>query len=364
MKKIITSLILLLITAISPTNLLAQEESIPETSEDSFQAEITGYKNYDCFENETCTDYILEATSGDRVGEEIIITITPEEKVVSEIRDYQVGDKVLVISNTFGDEVTYFIADHIRSNSIYLLAIVFILIVIVVGKIKGVSSLLGLSLSVLVLFTFVLPSILNGVNPLLIGIIGSLAIAIPSIYLSHGFNKNSTIALIGTITSLVIVFGLAVLFTSLMHLTGFSSEDAMFLQGEGFSLNMKGILLASVVFGGIGILDDVTVSQVSVTKELNELNSQMSAKELFKKAMNVGQDHISSMVNTLFLAYASSSLPLALLLRQQDVPFREIMNNEIIAEEILRTIVGSIGLVLAVPITTGLAVYFMKKRKF
>ena len=358
MKKIMALLLLLLVTAISPTNLFAQEESLPKVSEDSFQAEITGYKNYDCFEGATCTDFILKTAE----GEEIIITITPEEQAVVEIREYEVGDKVIVISNTYGEETTYFITDHVRSNYIYLLAVIFILIVIVVGKVKGISSLLGLTFSIFVLFLFILPSILNGGNPLLIGIIGSLAIAIPSIYLSHGFNQKSTIALIGTMASLVIIFSLSILFTNLMKLTGFSSEEAMFLQGENFSLNMKGILLASIVFGGIGLLDDVTVSQVSVTKELNEATKKMSSNELFRKAMNVGQDHISSMVNTLFLAYASSSLPLVLLLRQQDAPFREILNNEIIAEEILRTIIGSIGLVLAVPITTVLAVYFFKKK--
>ena len=360
MKKIITLSLLIIVCIAAPLTTYAQEETFKVT-EESYQARITELKNYDCFEGQTCTDFTLELLTDEREGEEVSITITPEEQQVMEVKGYKVGDTVILISTTLGEETTYFITDHVRSNPILLLVITFILIVIIVGKVKGVQSLLGLALSILVLFAFVLPAILNGWNPLLIGIVGSLAIAIPSIYLSHGFHKKSTIALIGTIISMVIVFALTILFTNLMKLTGFGSEEAMFLQGEGFSLNMKGILLASVVFGGIGILDDVTVSQVSIVHELNDTNPELLPAKLYSKAMNVGQDHISSMVNTLFLAYASSSLPLVLLLRQQETRFQEIINNEIIAEEILRTIIGSIGLVLAVPITTGLAVYFLKR---
>jgi len=363
MKKILTLLFTATILVSSYLPSFAQETESFKIIENKFKAQITGIKHEECFEGELCSEYSLKIISENRRNDEIKISVTPEEQEIFQAKNYQVGDTVLLLSSEFDGEVTYFITDHVRSYPIYLLAGIFIFIVIIVGKGKGLSSLIGLSFSVFVLFFVVIPLILKGYNPTIVSFIGSIFIAVSSIYFSHGFKRKSTIAIIGTLTSILIVFILAHLFTNLMKLTGYGSEETIFLASIGDTeLNMKGILLASLIFGGIGILDDVTISQVSVVKELMEAGKDLSPRKLYQKAMNIGHDHIASMVNTLFLAYASSALPLVLLLRQTNAPFEEIINNEQIAEEILRSIVGSIGLILAVPLTTFFAVYFLSKK--
>lgn len=353
MKKIITAITLFLII----TSPVAAQEEYAEVSEENHLGVITGIRNYDCVEG-SCTDYEIKIKD----KENVTITISPIEQTSIEVKEYELGDKVILLENEYAGQSTFFLIDHVRETPVYILSLLFIVIVVLVGKFKGFKSLLSLIFSCVILFYFVIPMISNGLNPFLVGILGSIVIAVPSIYLSHGFERKSSIAIMGTIASILIVVILAVIFTNLLKLSGFSSEEAMYLIEQGGELNMKGILLASLIFGGIGILDDVTVSQVSVVNELAKSNENLNLVELYKKAMNVGQDHISSMVNTLFIAYAAGTMPLVLLLSKQNVTFVEIISNEPIAEEILRTMVGSIGLVLAVPITTALAVYFYKRK--
>ncbi len=358
MKKF-TLILITLLFILFPKQALAQET---EVVENKYKAKIIGIKIEDV-EEQKITTYELEILDAERKGDVITIQISDIDKSVK-VKNYAVGDKVVVLSNETEEYQQYFIIDHVRTGSITILAIIFVVSTIIVGKSLGVQSLIGLVLTTIVLLTIIIPTILNGRSILPTALIGSCIIAVFAIYLSHGFNRKSTIALIGTLISVILTLLLALLFTNLLKLSGYSSEDAMFLFGfEDIQINMKNLLIASLLFGGIGILDDVTVSQVSVVHELHEANDKLDAVDLYKKAMNVGRDHISSMVNTLFLAYASSSLPLIILMRLQSASTLEIINNEAVAEEILRTLVGSIGLVLAVPITTGLAVYFYRKKR-
>lgn len=357
MKKFLIVLTVLLF-AIFPKESFAQK---PEIIENKYKAKIVSIK-YEDLEEQKITIYELEIFDTEKKGEKIEVQTAPEDKSI-EVKNYKVGDKVIVLSNETEEYQQYFITDHIRTDSILSLVIFFIILTIIIGRKLGIQSLLGLGLTVIVLLTIIIPVIEKGGSILPTAFASGCLIAIISIYLSHGFNKKSTIALIGTLASIVITLIFAVLFTNLFKLTGYSSEESMFLLDfDGISINMKNLLIASLIFGGIGILDDVTVSQVSVTKEVFEANPKVEASVLYKKAMNVGRDHISSMVNTLFLAYASASLPLIILLRLENISLGEIINNEVIAEEILRTLVGSIGLILAVPITTALAVYFYKRK--
>ncbi|MCG2686467.1 YibE/F family protein, partial [Candidatus Parcubacteria bacterium] len=206
------------------------------------------------------------------------------------------------------------------------------------------------------IFKFILPQISAGRDPILVAIVGSLLIIPLTFYLSHGLNRKTTTAVLGTLAALLITGILAKIFTEATHLTGYASEEAAFLQviKEG-TINIKGLVLAGIIIGVLGILDDITVAQAAVVQQLKKANPQLKSSQLFTQAMGVGQDHIASMVNTLVLVYAGASLPLLLLFVDNPLPFSQVINYEIIAEEIVRTLVGSIGLIAAVPITTFLA---------
>jgi len=202
---------------------------------------------------------------------------------------------------------------------------------------------------------------LSGNNPILIAVGASLVIIPVSFYLAHGLNKKTTIAIISSIISLIITAILASIFTQIGHLTGLSSEEAGMLSIDQGNLNMKGILLAGIVIGALGVLDDVTISQAAIVDELAKTANLTKAKDLYTRSMVIGKDHITSMVNTLVLAYTGASLPLLLIFTNNPHPFMEIINYELIAEEIIRTLVGSIGLILAVPITTMIAANWYRK---
>lgn len=276
---------------------------------------------------------------------------------LANLQKYKVGDKVIVsYSKDFEGNDYFYITDYIRRSSLFWLFALFVILVAVVAKWRGLSSLLGMGISFFVIFSFILPKISAGSDPIQIAIIGSLFIIPITFYLSHGFNKKTTIAIAGTVIALIITGILAGIFVEAAKLTGFASEEAGFLQvAKQGEINIKGLLLAGIIIGVLGVLDDITVSQSAIILQLKEANPKMKFDELYKRAMNVGQDHISSMVNTLVLVYTGAALPLLLLFSDNPHPFSEVINYEIIADEIVRTLVGSIGLVLAVPITTLIA---------
>lgn len=273
---------------------------------------------------------------------------------------YQIGNTVLVsFSKNLAGEDVFYITEFVRRRPLFWLFLIFVIFTVVVGRWRGLSSLLGLFFSFFIILKFVFPQILAGNDPIFIAILGSLVIIPVTFYLSHGINKKTTVAIVGTFISLTFVGILAKVFVEAARLTGFSSEQAAFLQiAQEGSLNIKGLLLAGIIIGTLGILDDITVAQSAIVSELRSANPKLSTGELFSRAMKVGQDHIASMVNTLILVYTGASLPLLLLFINNPQPFAEVINYEIIAEEIVRTLVGSIGLILAVPATTLLASSF------
>ena len=237
--------------------------------------------------------------------------------------------------------------------------------VLISGK-RGVTSLLGMIITFWAIFFIVLPQISSGANPFLIILLFS-AISIPiNFYLSHGVNNKTTAAILGTFVSLLITIVLAMFFVDYAKLSGLTSDETQFLQiVKGVSFNMKGILLAGIIIGIVGILDDVTVSQSAVVFELQKANKDLNFIELFSRAMEVGKDHISSLINTLVLVYAGASMPLLLLFMDSSKMFSDVINYEIVASEIVRTLIGSIGLVIAVPITTFVAsIYAELKNEF
>lgn len=292
--------------------------------------------------------------------------ITSEvEKIDSDTAfGYQVGDAVVItkIADNTGEN-QFYIDDFVRRPAILWLFTLFIVLVLSVARWKGVSALIGLASSFFIIFSFVLPNIEAGHDPIVIAITGSLFIILISFYLTHGFSSKTTVAVMGTFISLVVTGLLAYLFSQLTRLTGFASEEVAFLQAiKGSSFNAQGLMMAGIIIGTLGVLDDITISQSSIVKELIRANPKLGIWQLFSRAMNVGKDHIASLVNTLVLVYTGTALPLLLLFMDNQFPLAQIVNFEIVAEEIVRTLVGSIGLVLAVPITTLIAVYWKQLR--
>ena len=307
----------------------------------------------------------LEGLNGAWKGQEVIYDGMGYADTSNSV--YKVGDKVLVqYSQSADGQDNFYISGIVRTTPILWLTILFALIVVAVGRWKGLRALIVLGLTFVVILKFILPQVLTGNDPLLMSIIGSLAILIMAIYLTEGFKRTSTIAIFSVIITLLITGLLSVWFTALTRLTGFASEETMFLIGlTDTAINIKGLLLAGMVIGALGVLDDVVVSQTSVVAELKDANPHLSSNQLYWQAMQVGVSHLGSMVNTLFLAYAGAALPLLLLFTVHQQPFLtfgQVINNEVIAVEIVRALTGSIGIALAVPITTLLAIRFARSR--
>jgi uncharacterized membrane protein len=255
-----------------------------------------------------------------------------------------------------GDELRVTKAPERRGPMLWLAAI-FVAAVLLLGRLRGALSLAGLAASLALILVFVVPSILDGNSPLAVALTGSLAIALVTIPLAHGTGAKSMAALLGTAASLLLTALLAVLFTELTHLTGLSSEEAIFLQLGQADLSLEGLVLAGIVIGALGVLDDVTISQASTVLALRRANPALGFRELFARALQVGRDHVSATVNTLVLAYVGAALPTLLLFSAADLGVAEVVNFELVASEIVAMLVGSIGLVAAVPITTGLAAW-------
>lgn len=280
---------------------------------------------------------------------------------------YKIGDKVLVNYSLGPDNSeNFYVIGYSRTGPIYWIAFLFALVVAVVGRSKGLRALIVLLLTFLIILKFIIPKILAGNDPLLTSILGSFFILILAVYITEGFKKTSTIAIFSILISLVITGLLSIWFSAITKLTGFASEEAVYLTGlAGGNINLKGLLLAGIIIGALGVLDDVIISQVALVKELKNSNQELPNFQLYRQAMRVGISHLSSMVNTLFLAYAGAALPLLILFNVKEPPFltfAQVLDNEMMATEIVRTITGSIGLILAVPIATFLAVRFINKK--
>jgi uncharacterized membrane protein len=210
--------------------------------------------------------------------------------------------------------------------------------------------------SIGVLTVFLLPAINEGSSPLAVSLVAASVVAFVALYMAHGVSTRTSVALLGTLASLVITGVLALVFVAAANLTGLADDTVLALQATVGGFDVRGLLLAGIVIGSLGVLDDVTVTQVSAVWELRAANPASTASELYAAAVRIGRDHISSTVNTLVLAYAGASLPLLLLFTQAERSIGEIATSEIVAVEIIRALVGSLGLIASVPITTALAV--------
>ncbi|MER6995317.1 YibE/F family protein [Streptomyces sp. NPDC000410] len=252
-------------------------------------------------------------------------------------------------------DLQYSVTDVNREVPMALLAGIFALAVVLVGRMRGVMALISLALSFAVLTLFILPAILQGSNPLVVAVVGASAIMLIALYMCHGLSARTSVAVIGTLISLMLIGLLGSLFIGWASLSGNTDDNTGLIHGLYPNIDMSGLLLAGVIIGSLGVLDDVTVTQTSAVWELHQADPAMGPRALYQAGIRIGRDHIASVVNTLVLAYAGAALPLLLLFSIAQSSVGTVANSELVAEEIVRTLVGSIGLVASVPVTTALA---------
>jgi uncharacterized membrane protein len=296
-----------------------------------------------------CRQYRLMITAGDDDGTHF----RWEQGLESPLRD---GDRILVTAVDSGDgATTYQFWDYQRATPMLVLAGLFVAAVIVLGRWRGLGALAGLAASLAVLLLWALPSLLDGNDPVAVALVAASVIAFIALYLAHGINVATSVALLSTFAALALTGLLAWIFVTTAKFTGLTEDATFFLGSLGVSIDTRGILLAGIVIGSLGVLDDVTVTQVSAVGQLQQARPRATWRELYHSALAIGRDHISSTVNTLFLAYAGAALPLLLLFTEARQSIGSVATREIVAIEIVRALVGSIGLVASVPIATALA---------
>lgn len=303
-----------------------------------------------------CRQIELIPGSGAYEGERLSF----EQSLNSPIRD---GDSIVVdiVIQGSGSPLIFFY-DFERSTPMLLLLLVFVTAIVVLGRWRGVGALAGLAASLVVIVAFILPALLEGSNAVAVALVASGLIAFIALFLAHGFNLATAAALLASIASLALTAVLAWLFVITSKLTGLADETVGYLGALGSDINPQGLLLAGVVIGSLGVLDDVTVTQVSAVWELKHAKPDADFTQLYSRAVRIGRDHISSTVNTLFLAYAGASLPLMLLFSEAGQSLSSVATREIVAVEVVRALVGSIGLVASVPISTALAAATLASR--
>jgi uncharacterized membrane protein len=268
----------------------------------------------------------------------------------------QVGQviKLAQVPAQDGQPAQYQFSDFERRTPMVLIGLLFVTVVVAVARWRGFASLIGLAVGGFVLVKFIFPALLAGSNPILVALIGSSAIMFVVLYTAHGFTARTSTALLGTIGGLAMGGGLSWLTTRWAHLTGVANEDDYVLAAVAPHLHLSSVVMCGVVVAGLGVLNDVTITQASAVWELAESNPDRT--RLFARAMRIGRDHIASTVYTIAFATVGASLPILMLIAVYDRPLLEVLQTEQFAEETLRTLVGSIGLVLAVPLTTVIGV--------
>lgn len=345
-----------------PSGAEAMEES---AGADQVRGVVTGIENVPCPEEPATSDQGQSSASGTDNGcgtawvrlsegadrDQEVEVVLPNGPGAPTVED---GDKVVLIKSATPDGETYAVIDHQRSNGLWLLAIAFVLAVVAFARWRGLSALIGLAVTFVLLLLFVVPAILAGESPLLVAIVGSAAIMLTVLYLTHGFAFSTSVAVLGTLASLALTGVLAAVSVASLHLTGFADESSTYL-GMVHSVNTEGLLLAGIVIGSLGVLDDVTVTQAATVTELARANPDYGFTDLYRAGTRVGRSHIASVINTIVLAYAGSSLPLLILISANDNSLGQVVSTQVIAQEIVRSIVATLGLIAAVPITTALA---------
>lgn len=266
---------------------------------------------------------------------------------------------LIVVGKNFRDaELPYYVSDIYRLRALWGILIFFFLVTIFFARMQGFRAFLGLIISFLIIAFGILPLLLKGHNPLLVCLIGSLAIASTTLYIAHGFHVRTTVAFVSILFTLGLAALFAYIFVVSAKLFGVGTEEAFFLQNSGIeNMNLRGLLLGGILIGTLGVLDDIATAQAATVEEIHKANKTLGFSELYKRGLSVGREHIVALVNTLVLAYTGASFPLLLLFSIYQKPFWTTLNSEIIAEEVIRMLVGSVALIFAVPIVTVLAAF-------
>lgn len=304
------------------------------------------------------TQRILVKITGDYMqGEEV--------EIDNDFVPLKVGQKFImrIVVDESGEK-TFIVSDFERRPTLAILLGIFLLAVIVLGRMQGLRSLVSLAVSIFAIFFFLIPLLLKGYHPVLVSTVTATAVLFFAIFFTHGFNRKSLIAFGGTTVAVIITGVLAQVAVTMGHITGFATHEAIYLNfNTGGTLDFVGLFLAGIMIGMLGVLDDISITQVAVVRELYGVAPHLTKKELFASAIRVGKEHVGALVNTLVLAYVGVALPSILYFSTSYSSMGQLVNMEIFAAEIIRTIIGSIGLILTVPITTALAVYFLKDFK-
>ena len=340
-----------------------QPEKLP-TGEQRANATVTEVDRQTCPEPSSPEEIPPGADSGPNSCGTATFTLTSgkdkNKRVTSELPTglgapkVDVGDDVVVVETSGTDGQTYQIIDEQRGRPLWILGAAFALAVIVFGRLRGLTALVGLVFTFGVLLLFIIPAILAGQPPLPVAIVGSAAIMLFVLYLTHGFSMSTSVAVAGTLVSLTLTGVLAAISASATHLSGVAEESAFYL-GLMSGVDLQGLLLAGILIGSLGVLDDVTVTQAATVTELAHANPAYGFRQLYQAAARVGRAHIASVINTIVLAYAGASLPLLLLIAANDQSLGKVLTDQLIAQELVRSIVGTLGLIAAAPITTALA---------
>lgn len=307
---------------------------------------------------------------------------TPHQLLKAEIIEGEEKGKIIEIENDFyqakkgqvyfvnfirtieGQEI-YRLGEPDRITGIYIIIAIFIGVVLFFGRSQGLRSLFSLAVGFSLIIGFLLPQLLKGGSPVFLSIVTAIIILAFAIFSTHGFNKVTIAAFLGTSVSSAITGIFAFLAVKGLILTGYTSDETTYLNiATSGELSISGLLLGAIIIGALGVLDDIAITQASVVRELKLAAPHMTDKAIFKSALRVGREHVGALINTLALAYVGASLPLLLLFYGTSAPFAEILNREVFATEIVRTIAGSIGLILAVPITTWLSTYLFRSKAF
>ncbi|WP_227423682.1 YibE/F family protein [Pengzhenrongella sicca] len=292
----------------------------------------------------------------EQTGKSVKVQVTPEY-LASGLGS---GDRIKVVYIPEAESMTigtpYIFMDYVRSVPIAVLGVFFAALVVAVARWRGLAALVGLGVALTGIVTFTLPALLAGSNALAVGLVTASAVMFVVLYLAHGFSARTTTALLGTVVGLAATGALGYWASDAAHLTGLSDEVALQLPAYAPELSLRGVVLCGLILAGLGVLNDVTITQSSAVWELRAADPAASRPALFARAMRIGRDHIASTVYTIAFAYVGAALPLLLMVALLQNSFIDTLTSGEIAEEVVRTLVGSIGLVLAIPITTAVAV--------
>lgn len=304
----------------------------------------------------------LQVTSGEHSGEEFTVENGLSGNFIYKVES-EPGMELIVAINDSDQGTEVIITDYSREKYIMWVLALFVAVLLLVGRSKGFKTLITLAVTILLILKFMVPFMLRGYNPILLAIVTAIIITNFTLYFVAGINKKSFSAIIGTTCGVVISGIIAYVIGTKANMTGLSGMEAGMLMyiPQGISFDYRGILFSGIILGSLGAVMDVAMSISSSISELYSIDGSLSGRKLFKSGMNVGRDIMGTMANTLILAYTGGSLQLMMIFMAYSTPARKIFNLDIIATEIIRSLAGSMGLILTIPITAAIAVFFIKK---